>query len=760
MRRDWLICLLLSAITLLVFWPVTSHEFINYDDPLYVTENPHVQAGLTQESIAWAFGRVTGEGTYWHPLTWLSHMLDCQLFGLKAGRHHLTNLLFHTANVLLLFLALRRMTGAPWRSAVVAGLFALHPLQVDTVAWIAERKNVLSTLFWMLTLLAYEAYARRPSITRYTLVFTALALGLMCKPMLVTVPCLLLVLDYWPLSRIHSVRVCAKEPQRREERREKNEDSGPQPNHPLGTDLQAAQTGLSLRSSRLCGLMGLPSIVWSRLRRIAEVQPGSVSPEAASYPRYKWPRLLLEKMPLLGLAAVSSAVTVMAHQRLGLLPTGEQLPLSSRVEHALVAYAGYLEKIVWPVDLAVFYPHPGTWPSERVLLSALLLAGITVLAGWWARKRPYLIAGWLWFLGTLVPVIGLVQAGTQSMADRFAYVPIIGVCILAVWGLAELLQRAPFHRIIMAGTAGAVLCACGIATRRQVGYWQDSETLFGHTVRVTRDNFVALLNYGVGLGEHGKLEEAVKQYEEALRVNPGYPQAERNLGNALALQGKLEAAIPHYAAALKSKPDYAEAEYNWGSALALEGKQDEAEGHFLAALRLSPDYAEAHNSYGNLLVLQGRMDHAIAEYRAAIRAKPDYAEAHCFLGRALARQKQFGEAVTEFRATLKAKPDHLAALNDLAWILATAKDEQIRNVPEAIQLAERACRLSPKGDALYLDTLAVADSEAGQFAGAVEASEKALRLAEEAKDDALAAQLRAHRNAFREGHSYRQAFGK
>ena len=694
MRRDWLICLLLSAITLLVFWPVTSHEFINYDDPLYVTENPHVQAGLTQESIVWAFGRVTGEGTYWHPVTWLSHMLDCQLFGLKAGRHHLTNLLFHTANVLLLFLALRRMTGAAWRSAVVAGLFALHPLQVDTVAWIAERKNVLSTLFWMLTLLAYEAYARRPGVTRYTLVFIAMALGLMCKPMLVTVPCLLLLLDYWPL------------------------------------------------------------------RRIVEVQPGSVSPDAASYPRYKWPRLLLEKMPLLGLAAVSSAVTVMAHQRLGLLPTGEQLPLSSRVEHALVAYAGYLEKIVWPVDLAVFYPHPGTWPSERVLLSALLVAGITVLAGWWARKRPYLIAGWLWFLGTLVPVIGLVQAGTQSMADRFAYVPIIGVCILAVWGLAEMLGRTPFHRIIMAGTAGAVLCACGIATRRQVGYWQDSETLFGHTVRVTRDNFVALLNYGVGLGEHGKLEEAVKQYEEALRVNPGYPQAERNLGNALALQGKLEAAIPHYAAALKSKPDYAEAEYNWGSALALEGKLDEAEGHFLAALRFSPDYAEAHNSYGNLLVLQGRTDNAIAEYRAAIKVKPDYAEAHCFLGRALARQKQFGEAVTEFRATLKAKPDHLAALNDLAWILATAKDGQIRNVPEAIKLAERACRLSPKGDALYLDTLAVADSEAGQFARAVEASEKALRLAEEAKDDALAAQLRAHRNAFREGHSYRQAFGK
>jgi protein O-mannosyl-transferase len=686
--------LLLAAVTLGAYWPVVGHDFINYDDPLYVTDNPHVQAGLTTEGMAWAFGRVTGEGTYWHPLTWLSHMLDCQLFGLKAGRHHLTNLLFHTANVLLLFLALRRMTGAVWRSGLVAALFALHPLQVDTVAWVAERKNVLSTCFWMLTLLAYSAYARRPAATRYVLVCTAFALGLMCKPMLVTIPCVLLLLDYWPI------------------------------------------------------------------RRFAGKQAGPLNPEALSCPRYHWHRLLLEKVPLFALAAISCAITLTAHERLHLMPTEHQVSLVSRFENALVAYTAYLQKIVWPVDLAVFYPYHWEWPLDRVMFSALLLAAISLLVGWSARRRPYVMTGWLWYLGTLVPVIGLVQAGFQSMADRFVYVPMIGVLLLTAWGLPAMLQRVPFHSYIMAAIAGVVLCACFFATRRQLSYWQDSETLFGHAVKVTRNNFVAMLNYGVALGEHGKLEEAVQQYRQALVAYPGYPLAECNLANTLSLQGKYEEAIPHYAAALNRHPDYAEAEFNWGNALALQGKLAEAEPHFRAALRLKPHYAEAHNSYGNLLMLQGRTDEAIEHYRAAVTAKPDYAEALCFLGRALARQKKYGEAVAEFRATIKFKPDHHAALNDLAWILATQKDPQIRNVPEAVQLAEQACRLTGNGEALYLDTLAVAYSEAGQFPAAVQASEQALHLAEAAKDEALAEQLRPHLKAFREGRSYRQAFDR
>ncbi len=692
MRRDWLIGLLLSAVTLLVFWPVTTHEFINYDDPLYVTENPQVQAGLTTEGLGWAFGQVTGEGTYWHPLTWLSHMLDCRLFGLNAGRHHLTNLLLHTANVLLLFLGLRRMTGAAWRSALVAALFALHPLQVDTVAWVAERKNVLSTFFWLLTLLGYAGYARRPGLIRYLVVFGALALGLMSKPMLVTVPCVLLLLDYWPLGRI----------------------------------------------------AGLPPI-----------------PASAGHlpcPRWPWRRLFLEKVPLFGLAAAASAVTLMAHERLGLLATADQLPLASRIGHALAAYVGYLGKIVWPVDLAVFYPYPGRWPLGRSLLCAMLLGCISLAAVRWARRRPWVLIGWLWFLGTLVPVIGLVQAGVQGMADRFVYVPIIGVLVLAVWGLAEALEGLPQRGWVLGTVAGAALCACGVLTWRQVGYWHDSETLFGHTVRVTPDNFVAMLNYGVALGEHGKLSEAMVQYQRALELNPGYPEAERNLGNTLGLQGKLEEAIPHYAAALRKKPDFREAELNWGSALALQGKLAEAETHFLAALRLAPAYAEAHNGYGNLLVLRGRMDEAIAHYRAAIQAKPNYAEAHCFLARALARQGKTAEAAAHFRATLNAKPDHAAALNDLAWILATESDPQIRNVHEAVRLAREACQLTRDGELLYLDTLAVALSEARQFSPAIEASEKAVRLAEQLKDEPLANRLRAHLNAFRDGRSYREAF--
>ena len=690
-EREAAVLVLLAAVTLGVYWPVLSHSFINYDDPLYVTENAHVQTGLTKEGIVWAFGRVTGEGTYWHPVTWLSHMLDCQLFGLKAGWHHLTNLVLHVTNVLLLFLTLRWMTGALWRSAMVAALFALHPLQVDTVAWIAERKNLLSTFFWMLTMLAYVGYARRPGILRYLLVFTALALGLMCKPMLVMVPCVLLLLDYWPLGRI------------------------------------------------------------------AELPPGTTPAAGPSCARHNSRRLLLEKVPLLALAAISSAITLTAHERLHLMPTEHQLSFVSRCENSLVAYAGYLQKIVWPADLAVFYPHPGKWPLERALVSGVILAGLSALVLWLARRRPYLLAGWLWFLGTLVPVIGLVQAGVQSMADRFVYVPIIGAFILAVWAASDVLARLPRHHWLLGVAAGLALGACVVVTRRQVGYWQDSESLFGHAVRVTRDNFVAMLNYGVGLGEHGKLDEAVQQYEAALKVNPGYPQAECNLGNTLCLQGKFAEAMPHYAAALRRKPNYAEAEFNWGNALATEGLLAEAKPHFQAALRLKPNYAEAHNNYGNLLMLQGRVDEAVEHYRAAVKARPGYAESLCFLGRALARQKKFGEAVTQFRSTLKARPDHAAALNDLAWILATLKDPQLRNVPEAVRLAGEACRLTKDHDALYLDTLAVAQSEAGHFAEAVEAGDKAVRVAEASKDEPLAAQLRTHLNSFRAGRAYTEA---
>src|ERR1039458_9547141 len=394
MRRDWQIMALLAAATVAVFWQVSRHEVVNFDDPAYVTHTPMVQQGLTWPGVAWAFGELHGEATYWHPVTWLSHMLDCQLFGLKPAGHHLSSLFLHTLNTILLFVLLRRMTGQRAPSAMVAALFALHPLQVDSVAWIAERKNVLSTVFFMLTLWAYVRYVEdgrqktkasaahlKSSITHHPSLFYALslvlfALGLMSKPMLVTLPFVLLLLDYWPLQRCQ------------------------------------------------------PAL-------------GSLKPSARRFhpSSFILHPLLLEKLPFLALSAASSLVTIQAHASLGALVSAEQLPVSYRLANAVVAAALYLRKLVWPVDLSVFYMHPGQWPAEAVFGSALLLLGLTALTVWQARRRPYLIVGWLWFLGTLVPVIGLVQAHVQALADRFAYVPAIGVFVMVVWAAAEWAAR-------------------------------------------------------------------------------------------------------------------------------------------------------------------------------------------------------------------------------------------------------------------------------------------------------------------------------
>ncbi len=474
-------------------------------------------------------------------------------------------------------------------------------------------------------------------------------------------------------------------------------------------------------------------------------------------PPRRWVLLIAEKLPLLVLAGISSAITILAHQRLNLLATSEQLPFLDRLGHALVSYATYLGRIFWPANLAIFYPYPASWPPEDVILSGALVAGISALALWWARVRPYLVVGWFWFLGTLVPVIGLVQAGVQSTADRFAYVPIIGIFIMVVWGAAEAIERLRLPRYVAAAVAVIVLAVNFAVTSRQLGYWQNSETLFAHTVAVTRNNFVAMLNYGVALGDHGKLDEAAAQYREALRIHPGYPEAECNLGNICGLRRQYDEAIGHYRAALERKPDYPEARFNLGNALALKGNYEAAAPEFLEALRLNPDYTEAHNNLGNAYMLEGRVDDAITQYAAAVAIRPNYVEAQSFLGRALARKKRFGEAVIHFRAALKIRPNDAAIMNDLAWILATEND--VRDVPEAVRLASQACQITGQNDPLYLDTLAVAYSEAGQFLSATEVSGKAVQAAEEVGDRALAEKLHAHQDAFRASRSYGQAFG-
>jgi tetratricopeptide (TPR) repeat protein len=644
--RPGFLCCVLALATLAVFLPVARHGFVNYDDSDYVSENPRVQSGLKWENVVWAF--TTGHASNWHPVTWLSHMLDSQLFGRHAGPQHLVSLGLHIANTLLLFLVLRRMTGALWRSALVAALFALHPLHVEPVAWVSERKDVLSGLFFMLTLWAYVRYAETESLkpkvqglksevgsqwpaapiqasgppviangqqttnhasrltphaSRYYLLSLFLfALGLMSKPMLVTLPFVLLLLDYWPLRRL----------------------SLPILHHPH-----------------------TPSL------------PHSTAPPL---------RLIREKLPFFILAALSSVITFVVQRKGGAVSTS--LSVGERIANALVSYVRYIGKMFWPTDLSILYPHPGYWPPWQVMVSAGLLLVVFFAVLLLARKRPYLAVGWLWFCGTLVPVIGLIQVGIQSLADRYTYVPLIGLFIMLAWGLDELIPHRPGRGSAVAVGAALALAACTLLTGRQIRFWRDSEALFRHAVQVTRDNYLAYNNLGFYLSGQGRTAEAMENYRLSLKINPAYEDALNNLGYALAGQKKYAEAIPLYEAALRIRPNHAEVHNNLGNALSETGKIDDAIKHYLIVLQQKPDHADAHNNLGIALAMQGKLDEAIAHFHEAIRCKPGYASAHSNLGNALAVRHKLDEAIKEYRESLRLKPDEAQAHNNLANALA------------------------------------------------------------------------------------------
>jgi protein O-mannosyl-transferase len=536
--------------------------------------------GLTWHGVAWAF--TTEHAVNWHPLTWLSHMLDVQLYGLDAGAHHLTNLLFHIGNTLLLFGLLHRMTGALGRSAFVAGLFAVHPLHVESVAWVAERKDVLSTLFWMLTLWAYIEYVKRPDLRqssrrRYAAVLLFFALGLMAKQMLVTLPLVLLLLDFWPLGRV--------------------------------------------------GIGPNPAGGW------APARDGWATAG----------RLVWEKLPLLALAAASSIATFVIHQRGGAVIILSAIPLQLRIENALVSYVVYIGKMLWPAGLAVLYPYPQSLSAWSVAVAFVTLTGISVAVIWAAPRRPYLPVGWFWYLGTLVPVIGLIQVGDQAIADRYTYIPLIGLFIIVAWGVPDLLVRWPLRMVVLPkialpAAACLVILACAITARGQLEYWEDSTTLWTHTLAVTTRNNIAHNNLGATLADQGKTDEAIAHYSEALRIKSDYADAHNNLGVALADQGKLDEAIAHYSEALRIKPCYSDAHSNLGIALADQGNLDEAIAQFTEALRINPDSAKAHNNLGVALASQGKLDEAIAQFTEALQVKPDYADARNNLELALARR--------------------------------------------------------------------------------------------------------------------------
>jgi len=655
-RSPPLLCLLLAVTTFVVYLPALRNDFVNYDDSDYVTANSHVQTGLTWENIKWAF--TTGHASNWHPISWLSHMLDCQLFGQDAAMHHFVGVLFHVANTLLLFLLLRQITGAIWRSVIVAALFALHPLHVESVAWASERKDVLSALFFFLTLMAYGKYVssvegggeekfeirnpksktisktekRKHSTDRiryialfYIFTVTLFALGLMSKPMLVTVPFVLLLLDFWPLRRVQ-----------------------------LET--------LNLQRSRvLC--------------------------------------LVLEKIPFVALSAASSVITFKVQQHGGAVST--TISLGARVANAVVSYVHYILDMFWPSHLSVLYPHPGTWATLQVAASAALLLIVTATVLFSVRKHPYLPFGWFWFLGMLVPAIGIIQVGIQCRADRYTYLPLVGLFVMLAWGVEELVQRfavtpddstiEPLGRSSRAFVTGlCLLCVFGCAaiTSRQIGYWRNSETLFRRAVQVTQKNYLAYNNLGFYLSNRGEVAEAMENYRKALGIKPDYEDAFNNLGYAFANQKKYPEAIAEYEAALRIRPNHAEVHNNLGNALADVGRVDEAIAHYMITLQQKPEHADAHNNLGVALSMKGRYAEAIDNFHAALRYKPRDASAHSNLGNAYAIQGKFDLAIPEYEEAIRLNPKDSQAHNNLANCLASqAKlDEAILHYNTALAL--------------------------------------------------------------------------
>jgi tetratricopeptide (TPR) repeat protein len=605
------VCISLVLLTWIVFGQTLRYDFVNYDDPRYVYQNTRITSGLNLAGIGWAFTHIHGEN--WHPLTTITHMVDCQLYGLNARGHHFSNVLFHTIGVVLLFVVLEQMTGALWRSALVAAVFAIHPLHVESVAWVAERKDVLSGVFFMLTLLAYVHYARAPSSWRYFIVAFVFALGLMSKPMLVTLPFVLLLLDYWPLYRIRGER---------------------------------SQVGRPLL------------------------------------------RLLLEKIPLIALSAVSSTVTFLAQR--GALGWTEQLPMLARINNAIVTYVIYVRQMFWPTNLAVFYPHPESrLPPWEISVALAILIGITLAAVIVRKNAPYLIIGWLWYLGMLLPVIGLVQVGWQGHADRYTYLPQIGLYIAVVWAVADLTASWRRQRVLLSAATLLVIGALSWSALIETSYWRDSETLFTHALAVTTNNDVAQNNLGIVFLQKGQLDEAISRLQ--------------------------------------------------------------------AAIDLRPENGFAHNNLAKALLQKGRLPEAIVHYRKFLAIEPDNVEARNVLGTALIQQGRLSEAIEQWQEALAIEPENGNAASNLAWVFATCPEDSIRDGRRAIELAEKALRISAGKIPIIFRILAAAYAEDGRFSEAIETAQRGAELANIQGNPGLAAELQSNIALYQTGRPLRDA---
>jgi len=618
-----LICATLVLMALLPYVRTPTYGFIRFDDGLYVADNALVQQGLTWSNLQWALTTMSTTGN-WHPLTWLSHMFDCQIFGLRPGWHHLVNILLHAANTLVLFAGLQTLTGLAWRSALVAALFAVHPLHVESVVWIAERKDVLSTFFGLLSMWTYAKYVRAPSLGRYAWVAGFLVLSLLSKPMLVTLPFVFLLLDVWPLKRF-----CFE--------------SGPNRAH------------RSARSTQK------PKILW----------------------------LVLEKLPLLTLSAVASVVACQAQIVAGAIAPINTWPLSQRLANALIAYVNYLGKTFWPFNLSVIYPFPDHISVPKTLLAFAILVGITIAAGVLIRKRPWLAIGWLWFLGTLVPVIGLVQVGAQSMADRYSYVPLIGVFIMIAWSLPDTLF-VPALRSRTAATivVALVLIALTIVAFWQVQFWRNTTTLFDHALQVTERNYVAHHLLGGALRQQGNFTEARNQFEKSLQLRPDYATARYDLGAMMVQQRDFANALEQFKVALKTQPQDSMIWNGLGMAKAHLGHMEEAISDYRHALELNPNNAYAYANLGAVLLLQGKFDEAIEVCEKALRLRQDQAETHAALAAAYWSRDRAEESFLHNRKALELDPNLFDARFNLGWTLYKTghNDEAIVHLERALQL--------------------------------------------------------------------------
>jgi tetratricopeptide (TPR) repeat protein len=656
------LCALVCVAAVVAYWPVVNASFlVSYDDELYVTRNQHVLSGPTPVNLAWAFS--TFDTGNWHPLTWVSHMLDCRLFGVQPRAHHFVNLAFHLLNIVLLFRLLWWATGAGWKSAFVAALFALHPMHVESVAWVAERKDVLSTMFWLLATLCYIRYAKKPGRVWFAGALACFGLGLMAKPMLVTLPFTLLLLDAWPLDRL-----------------------GVRKTNPKGKKLNATMKS-----------------VWSDYRP-----------------------LIFEKIPFFALSAVSCILAVIAQSNKNAVVAVSSLSLMERVSNAINSYGMYLWKMVVPVNLACFYPFPSRLPVGSILLSLCVLVAVSVFCLKARRTMPYLLAGWLWYLGTLVPVIGLVQVGVQSMADRYTYVPYIGAFIMIAWGIPAALARWRFSVPVLFASGAAVLAVLAGMTRAEATYWNNSVSLFGRAAGVTKNNDVAYLNLGVALSSQGMTESAIASFNRALAAKPGDAgvayDVYNNIGIALSRQGKTSDALEYYRKALVTAPELAEAHFNLAAVLAERGKLPEAVESFRQGLRRSQNDFDAHTRLADLLARCGKPSEAIDEYKSALRIRPDAALAMCGLGRLLADAGSLDEAVAWFSKALHLRPDLGVAHVNLGVALAMkgAMKEAAGHFGEAV-------RINPKNPEAQAD-LGRALAELKDTATALECYEKAIKL--------------------------------